>query len=257
MLSLPLRLIDRFLAPAPDPAQAGWLRDHAYAHRGLHGGDVAENAPRAFAAAVEAGLGIECDVRRSGDGRAIVFHDAALDRLTGNKGLLDRLNVGEITQIRLTVGGEAIPTLRDMLDQVAGKVPILLELKIDPDHTVTVLCRAVRRELEGYGGKVAVMSFDPRIGAWFARKAPHILRGLVVTEQDRRTLSAHVHRHRALWQAKAQFLAYDIRDLPSRFAKGQRARGLPLLSWTVASPALRKRAAEYADAPIAEGEGLA
>jgi hypothetical protein len=84
-----------------------------------------------------------------------------------------------------------------------------------------------------------------------------VVRGLVVSEEGARTLSGTIHRHRALWQARPDFLAYDVRDLPSPFAAAQRRRGLPVLTWTVRTPALRKRAAEHADAAIAEGEGVA
>lgn len=249
-------LIDRLKAPAPPQDVADWLGSVTYAHRGLHGDGVAENSPAAFAGAIVRGFGIECDVRRSWDGRALVFHDATLDRLAGRNGQLDEMGVGEITQVRLSIGGEAIPTLRDVLEQVAGKVPLLLEIKSDKGKSIGLLCKAVRRDLEGYRGPVAVMSFDPRVGAWFARRAPAITRGLVVTEADSRTFSGLVKRHLSLWAAKAQFLAYDIRDLPSGFAQSQRKRGLPVLSWTVNSPTLRQRAADHADAPIAEGPGL-
>lgn len=257
----PFALFDRRRAPPPDPAVAGWLKGAVYAHRGVHGAGVAENSGGAFALAIERGLGIECDVRLSRDGRAIVFHDATLDRLTGHDGRLDQLGVAEITALTLATGGEPIPTLRDLLAQVAGRVPLLIELKSDRDKpagapSVRDLCRAVRRELDGYPGAVAVMSFDPRVGAWFARRAPEVLRGLVVTEQGSRTWSGTVKRHLALWDAQAQFLAYDVRDLPSAFAQGQRQRGLPLLTWTVSTPALRERAGQHADAPIAEGAGL-
>ena len=119
------------------------------------------------------------------------------------------------------------------------------------------LCLAVRRALEGYRGPVAVMSFDPRVVRWFADHAPHVVRGLVVTEEGQRTLSGRWRRHLALWRAKPEFLAYDVRDLPSRFAAAQRARGLPLLTWTVRSDDLRERAAAHADAAIAEGAGVA
>ena len=256
MPSLPFALIDALKAPPPSACVAEWLGSCTYAHRGLHGDGVAENSPAAFAGAIERGLGIECDVRRTGDGRAVVFHDATLERLAGREGQLDRMTVGEVMQVHLSVGGEAIPTLRDVLDQVAGKVPLLLEIKSDRGQSIHLLCKAVRRDLEGYRGPVAVMSFDPRVGAWFARKAPAITRGLVVTEENSRTLSGRVKRHLSLWASQAQFLAYDIRDLPSSFADSQRKRGLPLLSWTVNSPALGQRAAELVDAPIAEGPGL-
>ncbi len=82
--------IDRRFAPAPDPKKVGWIGGHAYAHRGLHGPGVPENSPSAFAAAIARGLGIECDVQRSGDGKAMVFHDWELDRLTGSVARLRR-----------------------------------------------------------------------------------------------------------------------------------------------------------------------
>jgi hypothetical protein len=77
-----------------------------------------------------------------------------------------------------------------------------------------------------------------------------------MSEDGSRTLSGTVRRHRALWRARPDFLAYDVRDLPSRFAAAQRRRGLPVLTWTVRDALLRRRASEYADSPIAEAEGI-
>ena len=99
------------------------------------------------------------------------------------------------------------------------------------------------------------MSFDPRVGRWFARHSPQTLRGLVLSEEHDRGLTGRARRHLWLWIARPHFLAYDVRDLPSRFAADQRARGIPLLTWTVRSPELRDVAARFADAPIAEGAG--
>lgn len=252
-----LQAIDGHFAPPADAARAGWLVQHVFAHRGRHDAQKGENSPAAFTAAIKAGLGIECDVRRSREGRAVVFHDADLVRLTGQPGILDQTGIDQISATGLSTGGEPIPTLREVLALVAGRVPLLLELKIDRRQSAATLCGAVRRDLEGYDGHVAVMSFDPRVGRWFARKAPDLLRGLVVTEESRRTFSGLLHRHVSLWVARPQFLAYDIRDLPSAFAARQRARGLPVLTWTVKCRSLLERAGRYADAPIAEGEGLA
>jgi glycerophosphoryl diester phosphodiesterase len=254
---LPLRRIDGWLAPAPDPARVGWLRGVVYAHRGLHGHGRVENSTGAFAAAIAAGLGIECDVQRSADGRAVVFHDWELDRLTGERGAVAARSVAELAAIELRGATEPIRTLRDALEQVAGRVPLLIELKSCEDRPVGPLCRAVLRDLEGYGGPHAVMSFDPRAGHWFAAHSPGTVRGLVVSEANARTFGGAVKRHAALWRAKPDFLAYDVRDLPSRFAAAQRARGLPVLTWTVATAALRQRAFEHAGGWICEGEGVA
>jgi glycerophosphoryl diester phosphodiesterase len=254
---LPWGAIDSWLSPAPDAGRIGWLTGQDYAHRGLHGGDAPENSLSAFSAAIARGLGIECDVQQTSDGQAVVFHDWELGRLTTESGPVARRSADELAQIGLGSGNDRIPRLRDMLGMVRGRAPLLIELKTRRERRIAPLCLAVRRELEGYAGPAAVMSFDPRVGAWFRHHAPRVVRGLVVSEEGARTLSSSLRRHRAMWQAKPDFLAYDVRDLPSPFAAAQRRRGLPLLTWTVRTPALRKRAVEHADAAIVEGEGVA
>lgn len=256
MLYLLFALLDRWLVPAPEGRRVGWLSSVIYAHRGLHGAGAPENSPTAFARAVAAGYGIECDVQRTSDGHAVVFHDWELDRLTGESGaLLDRSSA-QLGAIPLLGSTDTIPTLRQVLDSVNGRVPLLIEIKSRKDQRVAPLCLAVRRQLEGYRGDVAVMSFDPRVSRWFAHYSPRVVHGLVVTEDGRRTGLARLRRHLALWHARPQFLAYDVRDLPSPFAARQRKRGLPVLTWTVRSPELAERAQHHADAPIAEGAGL-
>lgn len=255
----PFALLDNWRSPPPEPARVGWLKDAAYAHRGLHGPGVPENSPAAFAGAIARGMGIECDIQRSYDGQAMVFHDATLDRLTAATGPVAAQAAEQLGKIVLSGGTDAIPTLRQVLDQVAGQVPLLIEIKSKRESHVRTasLCLSVRRVLEGYTGRHAIMSFDPRIVRWFADRSPHTVRGLVITEEKNRTLFGRAKRRLSLWHARPDFLAYDVRDLPSGFAAGQRARGLPLLTWTVRDPDLAERAGRHADAPIAEGAGVA
>jgi glycerophosphoryl diester phosphodiesterase len=252
-----LRTLDNLLAPAPAPDRTAWLGKCDYAHRGLHGGGVPENSRAAFAAALDAGMGIECDVQETRDGRAVVFHDFTAGRLIEGGEAIRDLSIGELTQRALIGGnGECVPTLCDLTALVAGRAPLLIEIKTKRERRVSRLCLAVRRALEGYRGPVAVMGFDPRVGAWFRRHAPQIVRGLVVTEEDARSVRGGWARHGAVWTAKPDFLAYDVRDLPSTFAAAQRARGLKVLTWTVKTPALRETARAHADAAIAEGAGV-
>lgn len=228
-----------------------FLRGRRFAHRGLHGADAVENSRAAFKAAIAVGDGIECDVQLSGDGTAFVFHDGTLERLTDEQGELAKLSAGTIGRALLRGTHETIPRLEEMLAIVGGQVPLLIEVKA-PNREVGRLCLAVRRALEGYRGPVAVMSFNPEVGRWFADHGPRITRGLVVTEENRHGMRSRVERHLALWRAHPDFLAYDVRDLPSRFASAQRARGLPVLTWTVRDELAEMAAAEYADAPIYE-----
>ena len=195
-------------------------------------------------------------MRKSGDGRAIVFHDAELARLTGQSGLLCDHSVGEITGIRLSGSEDVIPTLRDTLDQIDGQVPLLIEIKIDRDRSVSPLCRAVRRDLEGYRGHVAVMSFDPRVAVWFRNHGGGTQYGMVLTESGARTFSGRVKQWLSIRSARPQFLACDVRDLPNRISRAQMARGAPLLSWTVRNAATLETALQAGATPIMEGAGV-
>ncbi len=233
------------------------LAAHAYAHRGLHDGAVPENSLAGFRAAIAAGLGIECDIRKSSDGRAVVFHDAELERLTGRAGATGACPVGELTGMRLTGSEETIPTLRDTLELVDGQVPLLLEIKSDDRRPIDALCRAVRRDLDGYRGPVGVMSFDPRVSRWFAVHEPDCPRGLVITQQNSRTLTAAMKRRLAIFSAKPDFLALDIRDLPGSLARTQASKGRALFSWTVRTPAQLETARESGAVPILEAAGVA
>ncbi|WP_240529937.1 glycerophosphodiester phosphodiesterase family protein [Novosphingobium sp. PC22D] len=227
-----------------------------YAHRGLHGAGRVENSLGAFEDALARGYGIECDVRRASDGRAMVFHDADLARLTDETGLVAARDSKALGAIRFSGSGETIPSLREVLTLIGGRTPILIELKASREERIAALCLSVRRVLEGYTGPHAVMSFDPRVARWFYRHSPHTVRGLVVTEDEDKALPGHLRRQFALWHGRPDFLAYDIRDLPSRFAAAQRRRGLCVLTWTVRTPQHLERARAHADAAIAEGDGF-
>jgi glycerophosphoryl diester phosphodiesterase len=223
-----------------------------FAHRGLHGAGIIENGRAAFEAAIRAGHGIELDVQASADGQAMVFHDYKLERLTGRDGLIVARKAAELQRLRLAGSGETIPTLAEILTLVAGRVPLLIEVKT-PERDVAGLSRSVAEALAGYVGPVGVMSFNPEVGRWFARNAPGRLRGLVVTEAGRRWRGLY-ERRLALWRARPDFLAYDIRDLPSRFATAQRLKGMPVLTWTCRTMTDRARAAEHASQIIYEAE---
>ena len=210
-----------------------------------------ENSRAAFEAAIAAGHGIELDVQLSLDGEAIVFHDYQLDRLTGVVGAVSQRTAAQLQVIGLFGAGETIPTLRQTLDLIASRVPLLVELKAR-DRNVARLCLAVFRSLEGYRGPLGAMSFNPEVGRWFAFHAPRVLRGLVVTESGKRGLRGRFERGFRYWRARPDFLAYDIRDLPSRFAGAGRKRGVPVFTWTVRSEEERARAALHADQPIYE-----
>ena len=144
----------------------------------------------AFRAAIDADVGIECDLRLSRDGFAMVFHDNSLDRLCGVNVEPESLHAAALMQFRLAGSGERIPWLGDLLALVDGRVPLLLELKRRSgaqslSAPIAHLCRATRVALDGYRGPVAVISFDASVGNWFAAHAPSVRRGLVLDGSDK------------------------------------------------------------------------
>lgn len=252
-----LSLLDRLVVRPPDSARVGWLRDWTYAHRGLHSAGVPENSLAGFALAVERGLGVECDIQRSRDGQAMLVHDWELDRLTGVRGPLSAHSAEELAQIAFLDSEHKLARLDDLLALVEGKVPILIEVKSRRGYDVKRSCRAVAKALEQYAGPHAVMSFDPRVCIWFAKHSPQTVRGLVMREDEVGMTQKAWQRHLALWLARPEFIAYHVAALPNPMVASLRARGMPVLTWTVDSPERREQGAAHADALIAEGEGLA
>lgn len=205
----------------------------------------------AFNAAIAQGYGIECDVRLSRDGIAMVFHDAALSRVTGVEGVVAGQSAAQLEHIRLQDGG-GIPRLSTLLQACGQSVPLLIELKV-MGRNVAPLCAAVARDLANHPSALAaVMSFNPIAMRWFARNMPRSVRGLVVTEHGQPGWRGAARRGLALWVARPDFIACDIRDLPSRLATEARDRGLPVLSWTVRTEAEHAVAATHADQIIFE-----
>ncbi len=258
---MPLSLLnplDSLIATPPTPKRVRFLATQAYAHRGLHGGGIVENSRAAFQAAIDKGLGIELDVQPAAGGQAFVFHDGELDRLTNETGPISLRRADQLDAITLKGTNEPIPRLSEILELVNGRVPILIEVKSSKWHRGSIgsLSMAVRRDIEGYRGPVAVMSFNPEVAAWFHEHAPRVVRGLVVTEgtdgKGLGRLKGRLLRHLALWRARPDFLAYDIRDLPSRFPAAQRTRGLPILTWTVRTAHQERTAMAHADEIIFE-----
>ena len=147
----------------------------SYAHRGLHGNGVVENSLEAFDLAVKNGFGIELDVQLSKDGEVVVFHDGTLDRMTGvNKNVID-LDLQQLKQLKLKESDQTIPTFKEVLALVGGKVPLLVEIKGESfDLSV---CPKVAEILKEYKGDYLIESFNPFIIKEMKKYLPNALYG--------------------------------------------------------------------------------
>lgn len=152
------------------------FRSWVYAHRGLHDAGAPENSLAAFRKAVEAGYGIELDVHLLADGSLAVMHDSLLMRTTGGEGCIEDLTLEDLTNYRLSGTNQVIPSFREVLELVDGKVPLIVELKsYRGNHDV--LTQTVCEVMKSYQGLYCMESFDPRCVLWLKRNAPHIVRG--------------------------------------------------------------------------------
>ncbi len=238
--------------PAPE-----WLTQWEYAHRGLHQEGAPENSLAAAEGAIARGMGIECDIQRSRDDHPMVFHDWELARLTGETGQTIDLAAEALEALSLLGTGQHPVKLATFLEKVAGRVPLLIEIKSLPGYDVEWTCASVAWLLDSYLGAVAVMSFDPRVPIWFAGNAPAAPRGLVGTDSFENGFQGVWRDAAVLADAQPDFLAIDVRDLARPEAAAWREAGRPLLTWTVRSPETRAAGLAHADALIAEGAGLA
>ncbi len=234
-------------------------------HRGYH--DRAANRPElsmaAFQAAIEAGYGIELDVQLTADAQVAVFHDDDLDRVTDATGPVIARTAAQLARIRLLGTPETIPTLREVVDLIAGRVPLLIEIKDLRDTrslTSGLLEHAVADSLKGYPGPVAVMSFNPYIVLNMARLAPHLPRGLTTEYYDHAVCApippATCDRLREIpdYDATgASFISHRHTDLGQARVADLKARGADILCWTIHSPAEEAAARKVADNITFEG----
>jgi glycerophosphoryl diester phosphodiesterase len=227
----------------PDPLDPG---PKGFAHRGLHSGaGFPENSLVAFAAALEFGAGIECDLRLTADNQIIVFHDRETWRMCSSHLIVAESTHAELSQ--LTVGDGPIPTLESLLQLVDGRVPLLLEIKVDRD--LWRWMPALEQALRNYRGRHGVMSFDPRISRLLKRSFPRVRRGLVIRDGW-----SAMKRRMALLLADPHFLAVERTALAKAWVAHQRERR-PVYSWTIRGPEQRVQAAVHADTLIWEADG--
>lgn len=238
-----------------------WLTERPIAHRGLHGDGRVENSLAAARAAVKGGYAIECDVLLSKDGEVFVFHDDTLERLTAEKGRFSDRTAAELKQISLKGSDEKIPPLKQFLDTVGGKVPLIIELKSEWDGN-EALAAKVADMLVDYAGPVCAMSFDPALVEGLRKHAPGLPRGIVAEWKmkpsdwpgmswiERLKLAYLLH----IFRTKPHFVSYAINDLPALSPMlAKYVMGMKLICWTVRTDKQRDRARIWSDQITFEG----
>jgi glycerophosphoryl diester phosphodiesterase len=232
-----------------------FLTARPIAHRGLHDASrgVVENTAAAFAAAMAHGYAIECDLQITRDGDAVVFHDDGLERLTTAEGLVKNMTAAGMGALTLRGSTSRIQTLQELLRQVNGKVPLVIELKSHWDGDERLAARTLEA-LASYSGPYCLMSFDPDVVAALRRLSPATPRGIVAErafdpyyswlplarQQELRSFS-HIVRTRP------DFVSFYFEELPFAPVTALRAAGMPVITWTIRSPSEARQALRHCD----------
>ena len=221
-----------------------WISTTPIAHRGLFNEKYPENSLAAFKNAVKNKLPIEFDVSCLADGTPVIFHDQKLARMTGKDGFISMLTIDDLSKLYLAGTKEKIPTLKEALSVIDGKVPILIEIK--NYGKVGLMEKQVWKVLQGYSGEYMIESFNPFTLEWFKKNAPNVKRGQLasffkdreITGIKRFALKRMLLNKRV---SEPNFVVYDIEDMPNRYVK-KYFGVLPVLAFVINSEEDEKKA---------------
>src|ERR1700743_736773 len=207
--------------------------------------------PAAAKAAIAGNVAMECDIQLTSDGEAMVHHDDELGRLAEGSGALLTKTAAELQAIRFKNTDERMMTLADLCTLVAGRVPVVIEVKshFDGDRK---LVKRMAEVLSAYSGPVVGMSFDPDQVMALRELLPSRPRGIVAerdyTAEDWAEAPPAQRREmtplRHFFRTRPDFVAYWVDDLPSAAPwLARNLLGCPLLTSTVRTGGQRARGA--------------
>ena len=256
------------MTPVNAPA---WLVERPIAHRGLHdeAKGIIENTLAAAEAAIKNGFAIECDVQLSSDGEAFVFHDRTLERLTNSSGALSVKTSAEIAKIQIKGSDRPPATFDAFLKVVAGRTPVICELKgrVDGDWRVGDRVAALAAS---YDGALALKSFDHDLVADLRLRRPRIRPGDlcpigIVAEASYDDpiwafLTAEQKREwtdfERLDRIRPDFLSWNVNDLPHKIPfLMKELHGAPIMAWTVRTAEEARSGTEMGGPDRVRGEG--
>lgn len=208
-----------------------WLISRPIAHRGLWNAEFVENSLASYQNAIDNSYPIEIDVYSSKDGELFCFHDHTLDRMTGESGNIYDKTAKEIKNLPLLSTDQKIPTFDEVLRLVDGKVPLLIELKTQPDKSYV---KKVVERLKRYKGEFAIQSFNPQYVLMVKKLAPNFIRGILATKTHSKGLPflrrMVVGNMSLNFLIKPHFISYSYQDLPLKKSK---VKDLPVITWTI------------------------
>jgi len=238
----------------------GWLFNRPIAHRGLHNDIYPENSMGAFINAIEHNYNIEIDVHLTKDNVLVIHHDDSLKRICGIDKLIKDCNYDEIKEYSLKNTDYKIPTFKEFLNEVNGKVGILCEIKGTNPFDVSIMKKTIE-ESSLYKGNIALQSFNFGAVA-YCRKHCGLPVGELCTwsAPNKKTYRSLICNFMGkLWVnyfTKPNFIAYDINACDKMYPENKYllkwGKKLPILMWIIDSEDKLNTAKKYTNNIIFE-----
>lgn len=212
------------------------LKGAKIAHRGLfdNDGGIPENSMSAFELAVANGYGIETDIRLTKDGELVIHHDDSLKRLCGEDKKVFDLTLEQIREYSLLNTDEKIPTFKEFLRLVDGKVPLIIEFKADSLKCPT-LCEKAEEILKDYKGVFTVQSFNPYVVYWYKKNNPSVCRGQLADVYKDTFARRLLHTFLYNFLTRPDYVAFKQERYDSLSFRLQKALGAFPVGWTFKS----------------------
>lgn len=214
-----------------------WFTKFPIAHRGWHWvGGVDENSWEAIELAIQKDLPIEFDIHLSKDGVPYIHHDMNLMRMTGRDIIGTNLLSEELRRIHTTHSERGIPILKEVLNRVNGKVPLVIEIKrTRPDFALEA---ATLEILKNYKGDFSIQGFDPGTLNYFRKEKVSFPLGLLSGSMKGEGLNPFLQvLLKSLCLSpflRPNYIGYEWSQLSKRAPQAIREKyEIPLIGWTV------------------------
>lgn len=209
------------------------FKNRFIAHRGLHKNKmIPENSMLAFKAAIEKNYAIEFDINITKDNQIVVFHDDDLNRLCNKKENIEDVSYDFLKDLNLYESNEKIPLLKELLDQVAGKIPLIIEIK--KHKNIGLLENILLEMLKEYKGEYFICSFEKDILLWLEKNKPKEIRGLIFgslpIKFKKYEKIAFLYKY---FKSKADFISLEDKLIDSSIYDFCKKKKLDILVWTI------------------------
>lgn len=206
------------------------------AHRGASR-IAPENTLSAMRKAIEFGADFaECDVFQTKDGELVLFHDEEMDRTTGKGGMIWDYTLAELKTMEVgswfheEFRGEPIPTLREVIQLVKGKIKLNIEVKVsgkDPDIAQKVVEII---QSEGIEQDCMVTSFEKPVILKVKEIAPQVITGFIFDEEHPPDI----------FEGNWEYVCSKRNIVDEDFVRVAKRKGKKIFVWTVNYPAEMK-----------------